>query len=172
MFERKRTKAWVVDWQSHKLRRAGRSSLAAETLAGQNGLDGIEMFQALVEETLRGVSPKAFRSQTPKDPAGLVIDSKGFYDAISRSCCSQAISVERRLQIGYAIAKETMKNQNILAFWVNNLRMSADCLTKLRGDTKPLFEILEGGTYHITICTQSGRKEKAQESVSEPPPNE
>ena len=172
MFERKRTKAWIVDWQSKKLRRAVRSSVAAETLAGQNGLDGIEMFQALVEETLRGVTPRNFRSQKPKDPAGLVIDSKGFYDAITRSCCSQAISVERRLQIDYAIAKETMKIQNILAFWVNNLRMCADCLTKLRGDTKPLFEILEGGTYHITVCTQSGRKEKAQESVANPPMHE
>ena len=39
MFERKRTKAWVVDWQSKKLRRAVRSSVAAETLAGQNGLE-------------------------------------------------------------------------------------------------------------------------------------
>ena len=126
----------------------------------------------MVEETLRGVSPKAFRSQTPNDPAGLVIDSKGFYAAITRSCCIQAISIELPLQIDYAIAKETMKNQNILAFWATNLRMSADCFTKLRGDTKPLFEILEGGTYHITICTQSGRKERAQEPVSEPPQNE
>jgi hypothetical protein len=40
--------------------------------------------------------------------------------------------------------------------------MSADCLTKLRGDTKPLFEILEQGTYEITICLQSGKKEKQQ----------
>ena len=101
----------------------------------------------------------------PKVPPCLVIDSKGFYDAVTRSCCSQALSVERRLQIDYAIAKETVKNQNVLVFWVNNLRMCADCLTKLRGDTKPLFEILEGGTFHITICTQSGRKEKASASA-------
>ena len=165
MFQRKRTKAWVIDWQSKKLRRAVRSSVAAETLAGQNGLDGIELFQALLEETLHGISPRQFRQMVPKVPACLVIDSKGFYDAVTRSCCSQALSVERRLQIDYAIAKETVKNQNVLVFWVNNLRMCADCLTKLRGDTKPLFEILEGGTFHITICTQSGRKEKASASA-------
>ena len=162
MFQRKRTKAWVIDWQSKKLRRAVRSSVAAETLAGQNGLDGIELFQALLEETLHGIFPRQFRQMVPKVPACLVIDSKGFYDAVTRSCCSQALSVERRLQIDYAIAKETEKNQNVLVFWANNLRMCADCLTKLKGDTKP---ILEGGTFQIPICTQSGRKEKASASA-------
>jgi hypothetical protein len=38
--------------------------------------------------------------------------------------------------------------------------MSSDCLTKLKGDTKPLYEILDEGTYEITLCTQSGKKEK------------
>ena len=69
----------------------------------------------------------------PKVPPCLVIDSKGFYDAVTRSCCSEALSVERRLQIDYAIAKETVKNQNVLVFWVNNLRMCADGRTKLKG---------------------------------------
>ena len=41
LFQRKRAKAWVIDWQSKKLRRAVCSSVAAETLAGQNGLDEI-----------------------------------------------------------------------------------------------------------------------------------
>lgn len=88
----------------------------------------------------------------------MVIDSKGFFDAITRSCCSQAVSVEKRLQIDYAIAKKTTVKQNIIVFWVNNLRMSSDCLTKLKGDTKPLYEILDEGTYEITLCTQSGKQ--------------
>ena len=162
MFERKRSPCWLIDWQSKKLRRVCRSSVAAETLAGQNGLDGIEAFQALWYETVYNVTPRQFREMTPEEPSGLVLDSKGFFDAVTRSCCSQAISQEKRLQIDYSIAKETAEKQNILIFWVNNLRMSADCLTKLKGDTKPLFEILETHTYEITICTQSGRKEKQE----------
>ena len=133
MLKREQAKCWLVDWSSKKLKRAVRSSVAAETLSGQNGLDAVELFQALMEETLRNVTPRQFREMTPKHEAGLVIDSKGFYDAITRSCCSQAVSVERRLQIDYAIAKETMQKQNIIPFWVNNLRMAADCLTKLKG---------------------------------------
>ncbi|CAL1147909.1 unnamed protein product [Cladocopium goreaui] len=160
IFERRRTVCWIIDWQSKKLRRVVRSSVAAETLAGQNGLDSIEAFQAMLAEVLDGLTPRQFREIVPTNPAALVIDSKGFFDAITRSCCSQAVSVEKRLQIDYAIAKETTVNQNIIVFWVNNLRMSSDCLTKLKGDTKPLYEILDEGTYEITLCTQSGKKEK------------
>ena len=163
MFERKRALCWIVDWQSKKLRRVVGSSVAAETLAGQNGLDAIEAFQAIMLETLYGTTPKAFREMTPEDPSALVLDSKGFFDAVTRSCCGQAISQEKRLQIDYAIAKETSEKQNIFVFWVKNLRMSADCITKLRGDTKPLFEILEQHTYEITMCSQSGRKEKQEQ---------
>ena len=163
MLKREQAKCWLVDWSSKKLKRAVRSSVAAETLSGQNGLDAVELFQALMEETLRNVTPRQFREMTPKHEAGLVIDSKGFYDAITRSCCSQAVSVERRLQIDYAIAKETMQKQNITPFWVNNLRMAADCLTKLKGETKLLYEILERGVYQIKVCSVSGRREKAGE---------
>ena len=93
-------------------------------------------------------------------------DSKGFYDAVTRSCASSALSAERRLQIDYAIAKETCQNQCILVFWANNLLMVADCLTKLRGDTKPLYSLIENGTFHLKICTESGKKEKARENSS------
>lgn len=162
MLERKPARCWLVDWSSKKLKRVVRSSVAAETLSGQNGLDAIELFQALLAETLFGTTPRDFRHQKPEHSAALVLDSKGFYDAITRSCCSQAISVEKRLQIDYAIAKETMANQNIIPFWVNNLRMVADCLTKLRGENKLLYDILEKGRYQIKECAVSGRREKAE----------
>ena len=125
ILERKRAPCWIVGWASKKLKRMVRSSVAAETLSSQNGLDAIESFQALLSETLYGMSPAEFRKTTPKVPSCLVVDSKGFYDAVTRSCCSSSISVERRLMIDYAIARETMEKQHIIAFWVNNLRMAA-----------------------------------------------
>ena len=153
IFERKRSTCWLVDWSSKKLRRKVRSSVAAETLSGQNGLDTIEMFPALLAGAVHGTTPRDFRNQVPKNPAALVVDSEGFFDAVTRSCCSQAISVERHIQLDYSIAKETCEKQHMLMFWVNNLGMSADCLTKLKGDLSPLFEIMEGGTYEITVCS-------------------
>ena len=161
ILDRKKAPCWIIDWSSKKLKRVVRSSVAAETLAGQNGLDAVELFQCLLGEVLHGITPRQFREQTPKEAAALVVDSKGFYDAVTRSCCSQAMSVERRLMIDYAIAK-----QNITVYWVNNLRMCADCLTKLRGDTRPLYEILDEGTYHIKQCEESGRKEAARTNAA------
>ena len=158
ILDRKPAKCWLIDWASKKLKRAVRSSVAAETLAGQNGLDAIEMFQAVLLETIKCITPKMFRESTPQDPAGVVMDSKGFYDAITRSCSSSSVSLERRLLIDYAIAKETLSKQNIYPYWVNNLRMSADCLTKLKGEVKLLHDLLETNRYHIQVCKESGRK--------------
>ena len=134
----------------------------------KKGLDAIGSLQGLLSEIIHGISPKEFRDSKPSVPSALVIDSKGFFDAVTRSCCSQSISVERRLMIDYGIARETMTNQWILAFWVNNLRMAADVLTQLNGDVRPLFEILEGGTYQIKLCTESGRKETAKKKEEQP----
>ena len=142
-----------------------RSSVAAETLASQNGLDAIETFQALLAEVLHGTSPRAFRDQKPKQAAAIVVDSKGFYDAVTRSGCSQAVSVERRLMIDYAIARETMSNQNVVPFWVNNLVMCADALTKLKGEKEMLRNLISSGKYCIKKCKESGRKEKARQEA-------
>lgn len=165
LFENKRAPTWVLDWSSKKLRRKVRSSVAAETLAGQNGLDAIEVMQALIAEAIFGIDPKRFRNRKPELPAAIVIDSKGFYDAVTRSSCSSAVSLEKRLQIDYAIAKETTEMQNILVFWINNVDMIADVLTKLKGDSKPLFDLLEKGYFQIRICRESGKKEKARKEI-------
>ena len=162
IFKYKQSRTWIVDWASKKLRRVVRSSVAAETLSGQNGLDGIEMMQAQIAELVYGVSPRDFRESTPEHPAALVVDSKGFYDAVNKSCSSTTISVEKRLQIDYAIAKETMRMQNILVFWTSNIHMVADCLTKLKADNKPLYDLICSGSYKIHLGLESGKKEKAK----------
>lgn len=62
ILERKPACTWLLDWSSKKLRRKVRSSVAAETLSGQNGLDAVETMQALLAETLEGISPRTFRN--------------------------------------------------------------------------------------------------------------
>ena len=153
---------WVIEWASKKLRRVVRSSTAAETLAAQNGLDCIEFAQAFIQECLHGMSPREFRTWTPEYPSGLVIDSKSLYDALTRSACSTALAIEKRLAIDYAIARASLQERNIVPFWTNNLQMVADPLTKLRGATDALYKLLATCRYRIRPCTQSGRKEKAQ----------
>ena len=153
---------WVIEWASKKLRRVVRSSTAAETLAAQNGLDCIEFAQAFIQECLNGMSPREFRTWTPEETSGLVIDSKSLYDALTRSACSTALAIEKRLAIDSAIARASLQERNIVPFWTNNLQMVADPLTKLRGATDALYKLLATCRYRIRPCTQSGRKEKAQ----------
>ncbi|CAE7223028.1 RE1 [Symbiodinium sp. CCMP2592] len=154
-------KCWVIEWASKKLRRIVRSSTAAETLSCQNGLDCIEFAQAFIQECLEDMSPREFRTWTPEVQSGLVIDSKSLYDALTRSACSTALAIEKRLAIDYAIARASLQERNIVPFWTNNLQMVADSLTKLKGSSDILYQLLSTCRYRIKPCTQSGRKEKA-----------
>eukprot|EP00438_Fugacium_kawagutii_P012099 Skav209448 [mRNA] locus=scaffold2199:144696:152896:- [translate_table: standard] len=113
ILERKRAPCWIIDWASKKLKRMVRSSVAAETLSGQNGLDAVESFQALLCETLHGMSPRDFRNHVPKHPACLVIDSKGFYDAVTRSCSSQSLANK-------TMKTETFSDQRLSAHEVSH----------------------------------------------------
>ena len=166
VLKQQRGQCWVIEWVSKKLRRIVRSSTAAETLAAQNGLDCIEFAQAFLQECLHNMHPKEFRAWTPSLESGLVIDSKSLYDALTRSACSTALAIEKRLAIDYAIARCCLHERNVVPFWTNNRQMAADCLTKLRGGKEVLFDLLDHTCYHVRPCTQSGRKEKAEEQAA------
>ncbi|CAE7934323.1 RE1 [Symbiodinium sp. KB8] len=155
VLEQKPGKTWIIEWSSKKLRRVVRSSTAAETLAAQNGLDSIEFAQAFLQEVLFGMSPRQFQQWVPETQSGLVIDSKSLYDALTRSACSSALAMEKRLAIDYAIARACLAERNVLPFWTNNLQMISDCLTKLRGNKEILYK-------------ESGRKETARKKGDRP----
>lgn len=166
MRDRKTAPMWLVDWASKKLQRVVRSSTAAETHAGNNALNAIEFFQGLLAETVYGISPREFRKQRPKHPALLVVDSRGFYDASSK-LSSASTSQEKKLELEYAIARDSMLRQNIEIYWINNKYMAADILTKLNSDSKPFFDLMESGKYQIKVCKESGSKEKASDKRAE-----
>ena len=67
------------------------------------------------------------------------------------------------MQIDSAIAKETLRNQRITSFWVNNLRMAVGCFNKLKGDIKLLYEIMDKGVYQIKERSETGKNEKAKQ---------
>ncbi|CAE7253172.1 RE1 [Symbiodinium sp. CCMP2592] len=163
VLEQKPGKTWIIEWASKKLRRVVRSSTAAETLAAQNGLDAVEFAQAFLQEILFGMSPRQFQQWVPEHPSGLVIDSKSLYDALTRSACSSALAMEKRLAIDYAIARACLQERNVRPFWTNNLQMISDCLTKLRGNKDILFRVLDTCNFHVRPSKESGRKESARQ---------
>ncbi|CAE7232443.1 RE1 [Symbiodinium sp. CCMP2456] len=162
VLERRPGPTWIIEWSSKKLRRVVRSSTAAETLAAQNGLDAIEFAQAFLQEVLYGMTPKVFQQWVPENKSGLVIDSKSLYDALTRSACSSALAMEKRLAIDYAIARACLSERGVLPFWTNNLQMVADCLTKLKGNKEVMYKLLDTCCYHVRPSKESGRKEAAK----------
>ena len=157
---------WIIEWSSKKLRRVVRSSTAAETMAAQNGLDAIEFAQAFLQEVLHGMSPREFRKWSPEAAAGLVIDSKSLCDALTRSACSSALAIEKRLAIDYAIARACLSDQHVVPFWTNNLQMIPDCLTKLKGNKDILYKVMDKCIFHARPCKESGRKETKANLIS------
>ena len=168
VLERKPGPTWVIEWSSKKLRRVVRSSTAAETLAAQNGLDAIEFAQAFLQEVLHGMTPKVFQQWTPLEKSGLVIDSKSLYDALTRSACSSALAMEKRLAIDYAIARACLSERCVQPYWTNNLQMIADCLTKLKGNKEVMYRLLDTCKYHVRPSKESGRKEAAKQGAQKP----
>ena len=162
VLQQKEGTTWLIEWSSKKLRRVVRSSTSAETLSSQNGLDAVEFAQAFLQEVIHGMPPKAFRQWTPENSSGLVIDSKSLYDALTRSACSTALAVEKRLAIDYAIARACMRERNVQAYWTNNLQMVSDSLTKLKGSKEILYRLMQHCTYHIRPSVESGRKEASR----------
>ena len=53
--------------------------------------------------------------------------------------------------------------QNIEIYWINNVYMAADILTKINSDVKPFFDLMETGKYQIKVCKTSGAKEKVSD---------
>ena len=168
VLEQKEGTAWLIEWTSKKLRRVVRSSTAAETLAAQNGLDAIEFAQAFLQEVIHGMTPREFQQWTPATKSGLVIDSKSLYDALTRSACSSALAMEKRLAIDYAIARACLSERNVTPFWTNNLQMVADCLTKLKGNKDILYKFLGTCKYHARPSKESGRKEASRKASEVP----
>ena len=171
VIDRKPGKTWVIEWSSKKLRRVVRSSTAAETMSAQNGLDAIEFAQSFLQEVLYGMTPKEFQQWVPDKASGLVIDSKSLYDALTRSACSSALAMEKRLAIDYAIARACLSERHVQPCWTNNLQMIADCLTKLKGNKEILFRMLDSCCYHVRPSKESGRKEAARTGAARPSKN-
>ena len=114
------------------------------------------------------MTPKVFQQWTPLEKSGLVIDSKSLYDALTRSACSSALAMEKRLAIDYAIARACLSERCVQPYWTNNLQMIADCLTKLKGNKEVMYRLLDTCKYHVRPSKESGRKEAAKQGAQKP----
>ena len=115
-----------VDWQSKRIRRTAKNTLAAETIAMVDAIDTAIYIKNLLKELL----------QTDVDiPVYCLTDN---YSLFQTAHATTSIG-ERRLRIELAIIREAVKNGDIILKWVSSKDQYADCLTKRGADSQKLL---------------------------------
>lgn len=129
-------------WNSRKIRRVVRSTLAAETLSLSEGVDMAIFIATLFSELMCGGTNKL------NVPLVCVTDCKSLFEAVK----SQKFVSEKRLRIEISGLKEMLENGQIKNVqWCETQKQMADCLTKCGASTYELRKILQSGIVDINM---------------------
>ena len=132
----KDSKCNLISWQSKRIRRVVRSSLAAETLAMGEGIDAALYISVLYNEIMHGQSKRK-----PLSIKGYT-DNKSLCDALK----SSKYVTDRWLRIDIGALKELIRDENVEEIkWVDNKNQLADALTKKGSSAHKLISVLEKG---------------------------
>lgn len=120
-----------ITWQSKRIRRVVKSTLAAETLAMVDMSEACLFYRKLLLEIL----------QLKDEPENIKIICKTDNSCLFDSVHSSTQILDKRLRIEMAILREMLERKEIAEFsWIPTNGQVADCLTK-KG--VPSFKILE-----------------------------
>ena len=125
----------LLSWQSKRIKRVVRSTLAAEALGMLDGIDGAVFIASLYSEILYG---KINESEIPME---VVTDNRSLVDALD----SSKPVADKRLRIDISALKEAIKQHQIKCHWVPTELQLADCLTKLGASSLKLMNTIETG---------------------------
>ena len=118
-----------LSWRANKIKRVVRSTLAAETLALQEGIDEGLYLRHLMSEILQ-----------QSIPIDIYVDHKGVVDSIR----STKLVSDRKLRIDIASLKETLQEVRSVV-WVPGPQQLANCLTKKGASCEDLHKIFTTG---------------------------
>ena len=117
-----------LSWQSKKLHRVTKSTLASETLAVIEAVDAAVLLRLQIQE-IYGVIPDIF----------VYTDSKSLYQTVHTSHVLQDKSV--RISVSYL--RQFVKNKELKMCWTNSEYQLADTLTKFGASSHHLKEVME-----------------------------
>ena len=118
-----------IYWQSRKLKRVVKSTLAAETLALVEGAEVSFYIASILKEMTR----------TKEIPIKCKVDNKSLVDALSSS---KQVD-DKRLRIDIAVLDDMLERKEInQVSWVDTKCQLADCLTKRGASTEKLRAVL------------------------------
>ena len=123
-----------VTWNAHKIKRVVRSTLAAETLSLQEGLETAFYYRQMVEEIM-GLESKTI-------PIQAYIDNKSVIEAI----LSTRMVDDKRLRVDVAAIQELLKFHDINRIqWVPGNLQLANPMTKQGASGFSLLKVLQSG---------------------------
>ena len=128
---------WLLYWESRKIRRVVKSTLAAETLAAANAIDNAYYLGEILSEIL-------FKYE--KDiPIELYVDNKSLHDNVF----SVKNVAEKRLRIDIASIKELVTEEKLNVNWVETKYQLADGLTKKGVNPIKLTNVFQTGFLEV-----------------------
>ena len=127
--------AALIQWQSKRIRRVAKSTLAAECLAMEDAVDAAFYVKCVLQEMLC-VEPKNIELKC-------YIDNKSLYDNLHSST---NVKEEKRLVLDIALLKEMMEKEEITSVTlVDTKDQLADCLTKQGASSEKLRGVIQHG---------------------------
>ena len=121
-----------IEWQSKRLTRTAKSTLAAETIAMVDGTDAAIVTSKLLAEIIH--------NEKKSIPVEVITDNLSLFEAAH----STTSTTDRRLRIEMSIIRENMSRNQMKLKWVRTDHQLADCLTKKGSDPRKLVAHVTG----------------------------
>ena len=120
----------TISWRANKIRRVVRSTLAAETMALQEGLEEAMYIRSLI-----------FELKHVEVPIVGYVDNKSLVEAVH----STKQVNDRRLRIDIGAIKEVLGREVKQIRWIHGSSQLANCLTKRGASGTTLIKVLQDG---------------------------
>ena len=125
-------------WESKRIRRVVKSTIAAETLAATEGIDTAIYLSNVISQIV-------FNHKHVSIPVKLYIDNRSLYENVN----STKNMSEKRLRIDIAIMKELVNNNTLKIHWIETNNQIADVLTKKGVQSYSILQLFEDGIINV-----------------------
>ena len=160
----------VLRWQSKKIKRFVRSSLAAETCSMSTCQEHLDWMRTMWEQiTCSEFVLENYDQFLTARPSILVTDCKSLYDAIHKGAAPA--STDKRLAIELAIVKAKAVSGETDLRWIDARYQIADCLTKHASEAV-LQKNLQEAQWRITAEEDMLDKRKQEREIRNSSPHD
>ena len=130
-----------IAWNAHKIKRVVRSTLAAETLSLQEGLEANYYYREMLESILE-VKPRTIMIEA-------YVDNKSIIEAI----LSTRLVDDKRLRVDVAAIKESLQLHDVNKIqWIPGHLQLANPMTKQGASGFNLLKVLQSGQMLNELC--------------------